>query len=458
MTSGLNRRQLLKRIGAATLGVVTPKLLKGERLKEPFKVTEKAISADILVVGGGTAGVIAAIQAGRTGRKVILVENGSQLGGTITTGGVSFPGLHFAWGKQIIGGISWELIQEAVTLNGDVLPNFSIPHGRQHWRHQVQLNGPLYAILAEQKCVEAGVDLRYYETPLRVEQDNGNWKVQTIGKGVKTEIIANQLIDCTGNAYVAHLAGFDLLQEEETQPGTLMFRLGGYDFDALDLELIKKRYEEAIEKKQLVRAEFRGDIVGLLRTKGDNIQHIIGADSSTSQSHTLANIYGRTSLFQHLKFIRTLPGCKNTVLEDMRTETAVRETYRIVGEYQVSHNDYVTGVVFDDAVSYSYYPIDLHVIDHGVTPRHLIEGVVPTIPLRALIPKNSRNFLVAGRCISSDRLANSALRVQSSCMAMGQAVGAAAALACVSKKSPLEVPISEVRQLIEEHGGIIPRV
>jgi len=449
---------MLKTIGVASLGAVTPKLLKGDILKEPHKVTEETIHTDILVVGGGTAGVIAAIQAGRAGRKVVLVENGSQLGGTTTTGGVSFPGIHFAWGKQIIGGIGWELIQEAVALNGDVLPNFSIPHGRQHWRHQVHLNGPLYAILAEQKCLEARVMIRYYETPTQAAMDNGNWRVETIGKGTRAEIIANQVIDCTGNAYVASLAGFDLLREAETQPGTLMFRLGGYDFDTLDLDLIEKKYKEAVEKGELVRAEFRGDIVGLLRTKGDNIQHIIGADSTTSQTHTMANIHGRTSLLKHLKFIRTLPGCENTVIEDMRTETAVRETYRINGEYQVTHTDYVTGVVFDDAVSYSYYPIDLHVIEHGVTPKHLVEGVVPTVPLRALVPKDSRNFLVAGRSISSDRLANSALRVQSSCMGMGQAAAAAAVMANISNKSPLEVPIGDIHRLLEEHGGIIPRV
>lgn len=448
---------MLKTIGAASIGAVAPNVLNGEVLKKPYRVTEETVNTDILIIGGGTAGVIAAIQAGRAGRSAVLVENGSQLGGTITTGGVSFPGIHFAWGKQIIGGISWELIQEAVSLNGDELPNFTIPHGRQHWRHQVQLNGPLYAILAEQKCIEAGVKLRYYETPTRVVQENGNWKVETIGKGSSTTILAKQLIDCTGNAFVCSLAGFDLLREADTQPGTLMFRLGGYDFDKLNLELIEKRYQEAIAKGELVRAEFRGDIIGLLRTKGDNIQHIIGADSTTSQTHTQANIHGRASLLKHLKFIKTLPGCENTVIEDMRTETAVRETYRIVGEYQVTYNDYVTGRVFEDAVSYSYYPIDLHVIDHGVTPKHLIEGVVPTVPLRALIPKNSTNFLVAGRCISSDRLANSALRVQSSCMGMGQAVGAAAALACVYNTTPQDVPIKDLHRLIDEHGGIVPR-
>ncbi|MGV3508899.1 MAG: FAD-dependent oxidoreductase, partial [Sphingobacteriaceae bacterium] len=402
-----------------------------------------------------TAGVIAAIQAGRAGRKVILVENGSQLGGTTTTGGVNYPGIFFAWGKQVIGGIGWELVQEAVALNNDKLPDFSIPHGEQHWTHQVRVNAPLYAILAEQKCIEAGVQIRYYETPISADFKKGNWLVKTVGKGTNTEITCNQLIDCTGNAYAASIAGFPLVREAETQPGTLMFQLGGYKFESLDLEMIRKKYQDALDKGELIKKEFRGDIVGLLRSKGDNIQHIAGADSTTSETHTIANIEGRTSLLKHLRFLRTLPGCENTKIVDMRTETAVRETFRIDGHYKISESDYINAKKFDDAVCYSYYPIDMH-DEHGVIPKQLKEGTVPMIPLRALIPKNSKNFMVAGRSLSSDRMANSALRIQASCMAMGQAAGAAATLASKQNKSPLEVSFDDLKQLIEEHGGIVP--
>jgi hypothetical protein len=139
----------------------------------------------------------------------------------------------------------------------------------------------------------------------------------------------------------------------------------------------------------------------------------------------------------------------------MQAETAVRETYRIDGIYRITREDYVSGKVFDDSVSYSFYPIDLH-DKNGVAPKHLAEGQVATIPLRALIPRGSQNFIVAGRCVSSDRLANSALRVQASCMAMGQAAGAAAALACKLKTSPLNVPYVQLKALIKEYGGIVP--
>jgi hypothetical protein len=310
-------------------------------------------------------------------------------------------------------------------------------------------------MLAEEKCLEAGVNIRYYETPTRIQFQDNQWLVETMGKGTHAKIVCNQLIDCTGNAFATNMAGFDVLREAETQPGTLMFELGGYDIETLDLSLLEKRYAEELKKGDLVKAEFRS-ITGLLRSKGDNNQHIFGADSTTSETHTIANIDGRKSLLKMLRFLRTLPGCEKTRLVKMQTETAVRETYRIDGLYKITQADYVTGKVFEDALSYSYYPIDLH-DENGVVPDHLSDNVVATVPLRALIPRNSRNFIVAGRCVSSDRLANSALRVQASCMGMGQAAAATAILAHQSGKSPAEVPLENIRQLVEEHGGIVPR-
>jgi len=140
----INRRTILKVLGGILLGTFWPEL--GGHASVMNKVSKKGIktlNTDILIVGGGTAGVIAALQASRAGCSTILVENGSQLGGTITTGGVSFPGLFHAWGKQIIEGIGWELVKETVNLNDDALPDFSIPFGKNHTKHQVRINGYL---------------------------------------------------------------------------------------------------------------------------------------------------------------------------------------------------------------------------------------------------------------------------------------------------------------------------
>jgi len=450
----INRRTVLKTIGGISLGSALPVFGKASNTVSSKPAYKKIINTEILIIGGGTAGVIAAIQSGRAGCSTVLVESGSQLGGTTTTGGVSFPGLFHAWGKQIIKGIGWELVTETVKMSDEKLPDFSIPTGKQHWKHQVHINPFIYTLLAEEKCLQAGVQLRYYESPYSAVFDGNKWIVETVGKGIHTKIICDQLIDCTGNAALTSLAGFNVLREKETQPGSLMFKIGGYDMNNLDLNFINREYEKAVARGELSRDEFR-NILSLLRSHGDNVQHIAGADSTTSEMQTLTNIKGRSSLRKHLKFLRTLPGCEKTELISMQTETAVRETYRINGEYQITHEDYVTGRIFDDSVCYSFYPIDVH-DKNGVAPKHLQEGIVATIPIRALIPRNSRNFLAAGRCISSDRLANSALRVQSSCMAMGQAVASCAVLSVKHHSTPILVSVPEIKSLIKKHGGIIP--
>ena len=412
---------------------------------------------DVLVVGGGTAGTIAAIQAGRAGLRTALVESGSQLGGVTTTGGVSFPGLFHAWGKQIVAGIGWELVIKAVALDSGQLPDFSVAPER-HWMHQIRINGPVYAALAEEACTRAGVQLHFYEIPTQVLETDRGWKIETVGKNLRRTILTKQLIDCTGGANIVGQIGFPRLREEETQPGTLIFKLGGYDVDTLDENVIQRQFIAAMKDGRLQHGDVsnpRARFIGYLGKGGENAQHVFGADASTSDRHTKTNIAGRQSLLRILRFVRSLPGCENARVLKAQAETAVRETYRIVGEVQITHDDYTSGRHFEDAVSYSFYPIDLHDKD-GVKPQPLSEGTVATVPLRALIPKNSHNLLVAGRSVSSDRLANSALRVQASSMAMGQAAGAAAAVSVRLETTPRDVPLSDLHDLLVLHGAVVP--
>ncbi|MDA3799009.1 MAG: FAD-dependent oxidoreductase [Kiritimatiellae bacterium] len=371
---------------------------------------------DVLVVGGGTAGVIAAIQSARAGANTILVERVGQLGGAMTTGGVAFPGLFHAWGEQVIAGIGWELVSECVKLDGGTFPDFT-DLSLRHWKHQFQLNQYLYALLAEEKCLEAGVSIVYYETPCSIESSVEGWLVETCGSGVKRTINCKQMIDCTGGADIVGMIGLPRLREEETQPGSMLYKS-------------KSPYLPGEEQLEAV--------------------YVLGADSSTSATQTRANIEGRNAI---LKKIRE----SGNKLTHLQPEATFRESYRILGETVITHDDYVSGRKFDDAICYAFYPVDLHSKD-GVKPKYLEQGVVPTIPLSALIPKDSNNIIVAGRCVSSDRLANSGLRVQASCMAMGQAAGATAALAAQSNSTPLDVPLEDVKNLLVQHQAIVPDV
>ena len=168
----------------------------------------------------------------------------------------------------------------------------------------------------------------------------------------------------------------------------------------------------------------------------------------------MANIAGRTGMLHLLRVLRTFPGLEGITVKSVQSEVAVRESWRIRGLYEITAEDYVTGRKFDDLVAFSFYPIDLHNAS-GVQPQQLDEGTFASVPLRALIPAGSKHLLVAGRCLSSDQLANSALRVQATCMATGQAAGAAAALAVQKNTTPAEVPLDELRNMLESHGAIL---
>jgi hypothetical protein len=448
----MKRRTFLSSLGAVSAVSTTSVLVARE---DP--PTVRSLSTDVLVIGGGTAGTIAAIQAGRLGVRTVLVEAGSQLGGTTTTGGVDFPGLFHAWGKQVIAGIGWDLVQQTVELNGDDLPDFTKPTGRQHWRHQVRICGALYAALAEEAAVKAGVQLRFYESPQSVTATPDGWRVRLVGKGTIVDVTTKQLIDCTGGATAAGLGGLARLREQDRQPGTLIYRIGGYDVASIDMNALQARHAAAVKSGVLKKTDITGNIAGFLGKGGESGNHVMGADSSTSEAHSETNILGRASLLRVLRFLKQDPGFALLRIERLQTETGVRETFRIVGETMITQADYESGRVFEDAVSHSFYPIDLH-FEGGVRPQHLKEGIVPTVPLRALVPKNSRNIMVAGRCVSSDQLANSALRVQASCMGMGQAAGVTAALAAQAGTTPLQVPIARVRSELARHKAIVPPV
>lgn len=391
-------------------------------LPEPHGKTPEGSSTevDVLVVGGGASGTIAAIQAARAGATTLLQERGAQLGGTTTTGGVSFPGLFDAWGKQIIAGIGWELVKDTVELDGGLLPDFS-KTPRSHWMNQVRVNQFLYAILAEEKCRLAGVEIAYYEFPRCVTRVDGGWQVDCVGFGSQRRVLCKQIIDCTGGAEVVGMLNLPRLREEETQPGSMLFKL-----------------EDANNPGRP-----NGPGAGLL----DSL-YIHGADSSNSRTVTAANLQGRKAVLEKVR-------ASKKRLMHMQSEASFRESFRIVGETQITVDDYTSGRVFEDALCYAFYPVDLHTRT-GVKPAPLKQGVVPTIPLRALVPKDSRNIMVAGRCVSSDRLANSGLRVQASCMAMGQIAGVTAALAAQTKSTPLKVPLQGIRGMLREHGAIIP--
>jgi hypothetical protein len=415
-------------------------------------------SVDVLVIGGGTAGAIAAIQAARAGATTAIIEMNGQLGGTMTTGGVPAPAYFFGPERQIIAGIPWELLQKTKALDNTPWPDFTQANPNRPSYH-ITLNPAIYALVAEEACLEAGVAIHYHEILTGIAPREDGWQVQTVGKGLRRTVTAKEVVDCTGDADVVGMLELPREMSDIRQPGTLEFRFGGYEVDDLDMEVVQEHYEAAMEDGRLQPGDYwlgKNELfIKFLRGGGHNQQHIFGADSTTSLTQTEANIEGRRAVLRLLRFIRTLPGCEGATLEKLWTMAAIRETYRIVGETTITYEDYMAGRIFVDALCYSLYYIDVHT-EEGVEHEFVPAGRVPTLPLGALVPRGSNRLLVAGRCVASDRLANSALRVEASCMAMGQAAGAAAALGALHGTGSRHVPIGDIRALLHAHKAIVP--
>lgn len=407
-------------------------------------------TCDVLVVGGGTAGVVAAIQSGRLGAKTLLVEAGSQMGGAATTGGVNSPILFNAHGQQRIKGIGWEWVVKTVQLDDG-----EMPESREHWR----INAPLFAVTAEELLLQAGVQIRYFEAPSHVAespQDTLRWTVTTSAMGETRTIRCRQLVDCTGNGALCALAGAERMREPETMPGSLNYVIRhAIDTKKLDRTAVEKKFADAVAAGEMLASDARHGIWSSLGYQAGN--YVLNADNSTAEARTDTNLRGRQSALRMLRFIRSLPGGEKAQLVSMSPEVGVRETYRVLGEYVVTVDDYLSGKVWGDSIAYATYQVDLHKERwEDFDRRFLPAGVVPTVPFRALLPKGKANLLMAGRCLSCDRLAGSGLRVQAVCMATGQAAGAAAALAAKAGVTPGALDIAQLKAALRAHGALVP--
>lgn len=419
---------------------------------------------DVIVVGGGAAGIVATIQSARAGAKTLLVEKSSRLGGTTVNAAIYRPGLFDAWGKQIIDGIGYEICKRALDVMGGPYTDFNTVPERHH-HNQLYLDMAVFAAVCDQAVLESGATLLLHTMVGKVQRQDHGWQLTLCCKEGLADYQAKVLIDCTGDANIVEQAGFELCFPDANQPATLSCYLGGYDVGMLDFPALNAAFIAAVERGEVKASDacWRADkpgIEGFLRARGQNANHI-PADSSarTSAGRSALEVEGRLSVLRLFQFLRRQPGLGNLTIESIAPEVGIRETVTIVGEKTVTVEDYESGKVWDDAVSYSFYPIDLHGLTSQEWQFHpLSEGVVATIPRGALIPKGSRNLLTAGRCFSSDRKANSAGRVQASAMAMGQAAGALGALAIQQRVEVGTVAMDDLRALLRRHKAIVPSV
>ncbi len=414
---------------------------------------------DVIVVGGGTAGTVAAIQAGRAGVRTLLVEKNAMLGGTMTVGGINAPAHFFAWGQQVIGGIGWELVRRTLEETGQPVttPEFSRDNDRP--RH-LSMDKAVFAALCDRAVLDADVDLLFHAMPASATFVGNTWTLDICTKTGLQRTAAKVLIDATGDANLVALAGFDLVRPDIVQPATLQMHCSGYDAGALDFAALRAASEKAIHAGELKSTDISWRDDGpkvFLRSHGGNANHIRAPRAETSEGRSAVEIEARQAVLRMYRFFRRQPGLENFRVDWICSEAGVRETATINGKKTVTVKDYEDGKLYEDAVCYAFYPVDEHLNDGlGINYRTLKRNVLPTIPRGAMLPAHSRFLIVAGRCVASDREANSALRVECPCMAMGQAAGAMAALSARTGIDPENLSLDDVYGVLREHDAILP--
>ena len=418
-------------------------------MKISLNISEKK-NCDVLVVGGGTAGVFAAIAAARNGAKTLLVEKNSILGGTMTVANVNFPGLFFAWGNQIIAGPCWEAIERTVALGGAVLPKISF-RPEKHYHEQIRVNRFVYTAVLFEMCKEVGVEVLTNAMLSAVDETEEKvCAVVTTKTGLK-KIEAKIVVDATGDANVVAMAGYPVEKSIVQQPATLQNHLSGYDYQEVSREDVEKALKQAGLPEHITADSLMHD---LLRNKFD--VHIPCTDADTSEGKTQVEQQAYELLLKLYCLCRNIPKLENLVIDYVAEETGIRESNRIVGEEQILAEDYIVGKMYQDAVCYAFYPIDRHVMN-GIEQKFHDEYVVSKVPYGALLPKNTKRTICCGRCISSDTYANSGVRVEAVCMATGQVAGCAAAIAVKTNDVLKNVTIKELCKRLEMIGAVVPK-
>jgi hypothetical protein len=432
---------------------------------------------DVLVAGGGPAGIAAAIAASRNGAKTILIERNGFVGGMATAALVGpFMTCYDGRGeKQIIKGIFDELVRKLEAAGGAIHPSrvgWATSHAafiRVGHDHVTPFDSETLKIVAEDMLIESGVELLYYTQFADCITEGGNIKtVVAARKEGLCAIDAGIIIDCTGDADVAEKAGVPIVKgtgrNKSMQPSTMFFRVCNVDSDRV--------YKYVEECKDLMGKPFSGifswlieegrktgewdisrDEIGLYETnhKGEwklNTTRIAKVDGTKSSDLTRASIEGRKQAGKGFKFLQDrVPGFENAKMMDTGSVIGIRESRHIRGKYVITKEDVMSSRTFEDDILLSSNAIDIHA-DDGSGGEYLVVDKWYGIPYRSLIPQNCDNLLVAGRSISAESEAVAAFRVMPPCFGIGQAAGTAAAICAKNALTPEAVSVPQLQKTL----------
>ncbi|MEM4141060.1 MAG: FAD-dependent oxidoreductase [Nitrososphaeria archaeon] len=429
--------------------------------------------SEVVVVGGGPAGIAAAIASARNGAKTLLIERYGFVGGMATAGlvGPFMTSYSLDGSEQIIKGIFDELVTRMEQLGGAIHPS-KVRAGTPYSAflvyghdHVTPFDAETLKIVAFDMLREAGVKMLLHTYFVDTVTENGSIKyVVFVNKAGLQAVHPKIVVDCTGDADVAFSAGVPCQKGRGSnglmQPVSMFFRIRNVNTKKLS-EYIAAHPGERPFSKLVEEAKKKGDFpiardaVLLFHTPKEgealvNVSRIHYIDGTNPDDLTKAEIEGRKQVMLLIDFFKKyIPGLENVELVQIAPQIGIRETRHILGEYSKE---------FDDVIGLNSFPIDIHSLT-GVVGR--FEGPKNNkyyeIPYRILLPANINNLLVGGRCVSATHEAAGSLRVMPPCFVTGQAAGTAAALSVKNNISPKKLDYKELQKTLISQKVILPK-
>lgn len=429
-------------------------------IEEPARRTPvKRAKYDVVVAGAGPAGLIAAITAARMGSKTLLVERLGFLGGNLTGAGVlNIRTFNDGANQFVIGGVPLEFaqrLQERGMTVGD-------PRTAPYLRHSLEST----KLVAQEMALESGVEMLLHSLIVDVvKSGNAVEGIIIENKSGREAILGSAVVDATGDGDVFARAGaaFEKRERGEIMPLTLTFIVGGLPTPDWPNLITPERYKAVSEaiKKHGSPTPLPG--AGIFPLAEPGFAYVNGtrcfADCSDTDDVTKAELEGRRQVHALVAFWREhMPGFRDCYVVSTPAVIGTRESRRVRGLYALSRDDVLAGREFDDRVARGAYKIDVHSGSDGSTRyEDPGSGVSYAIPYRCLIPEKLDGVVVAGRCISVEPQALGSTRAMATCMATGQAAGAAAVLAVREERRLRKLEVGRLQDELRRQGAVLDR-